>query len=255
MEAPSLAPALNLLSHDAQVAARASGRGRSDRSTDALASQRRPCRRLHSRYVERIDFDNLDATGFEEFCFELLRELPGFSNVDWRKGTGLGASPADRGRDMLAEVTRRDVDGTQHTETWFVDCKHYRRGVPPEAIQGLLAWAHAERPHVALIIASNFLSNPTKDYLRDYENNNRPPFRIKHWERPVVERLARGNRDLLARFLLTGHRSESEIIAAEQEFFDRVWYERHLVFRHKYEAGEKGRSCMFRGWGDGRVAR
>jgi hypothetical protein len=47
------------------------------------------------------------------------------------------------------------------------------------------------------------------------------------------------NRDLLTRFLLTGHRSESEIIAAEQEFFDRVWYERHLVFRHTYEAGEK----------------
>jgi hypothetical protein len=59
-------------------------------------------------------------------------------------------------------------------------------------IQGLVAWAHAERPHVALIIASNFLSNPTKDYMRDYENNNRPPFRIKHWERPVLERLAHG---------------------------------------------------------------
>ena len=46
--------------------------------------------------------------------------------------------------------------------------EHYRRGVPPEAIQGLLAWAHAERPHVALI-ASNINSNPTKDYLCDYE--------------------------------------------------------------------------------------
>jgi hypothetical protein len=43
-----------------------------------------------------------------------------------------------------------------------------------------------------LFIVSGFLSNPAKDYVRDYEENNRPPFRIKYWERPQVERLAEG---------------------------------------------------------------
>lgn len=33
-----------------------------------------------------------------------------------------------------------------------------------------------------------------------------------------------------------------EILQAEQEFFDRVWYDRHLVFRHKYEAGQDDRT-------------
>lgn len=33
-----------------------------------------------------------------------------------------------------------------------------------------------------------------------------------------------------------------EILEAEQEFFDRVWYERHLVFRLRYEAGEGERT-------------
>ena len=61
---------------------------------------------------------------------------------------------------------------------------------PAEAVQGLLSWAQAERPHVALVIASGFLSNAAKDYLRDYEQNNRPPFRIKYWERPTVNELA-----------------------------------------------------------------
>lgn len=187
----------------------------------------------------RLDFDGLDETEFEEFCFDLLDHL-GFINLDWRKGTGLQTSPADRGRDIVGQLERADVDGTAHLETWFVDCKHYKRGVPPESLQNLLAWAHAERPQTALIIASNFLSNPCKDYLRDYENNNRPPFRIKFWERLVLQRLAGDNRDLLARYLLTGMRTESEILAAEQEFFDRVWHERHLVFRAEYEAGERG---------------
>ncbi len=111
--------------------------------------------------------------------------------------------------------------------------------MPPEALQGLLAWAHAERPHVALVIASGYLSNACKDYLSDYEANNRPPFRVRYWERPTLDRLSRDNHELLERFLLGGLRTQSEIVAAEQEFFDLVWYERHLVFRHKYEAGEK----------------
>lgn len=176
--------------------------------------------------MDKLDLDALDETAFEAFCFDLLREL-GFINLDWRKGTPLRASPADRGRDIVCELDRTDVDGARHVETWFVDCKHYKRGVPPEKIQGLLAWAQAERPHTALVIASGFLSNATKDYLRDYEEKNRPPFRIKYWERPTLERLTEGRDEFLARHLLTGMmRTESEVIDAEQEFFDRVWYGR-----------------------------
>jgi hypothetical protein len=186
-----------------------------------------------------VDFEGWDETDFEEFCFELLDRLDGFTNVDWRKGTPKQASPADRGRDIVVQVERIDVDGSKHAETWFVDCKHYDTGVPPAALQGLLAWSQAERPHVALVMASGFLSNPAKDYISSYVENNRPPFRIKYWERPILDKLTRGNRELLDRFLLGGLRSQSEIIAAEQEFFDRVWYERHLVFRRKYERGEK----------------
>lgn len=183
----------------------------------------------------------MDGTDFEEFCFGLLTEL-GFVNIDWRKGTPLKSSPADRGRDIVAELEREDIDGTKHMETWFVDCKHHKRGVPPEKLQGLITWAQAERPHTALVICSGFLSNPAKDWLHEYEESNRPPFRIKHWERPTLERLTSDKGDLLARWLLTGIRSESEVIEAEQEFFDRVWYGRHALSIEDYErivAGEE----------------
>jgi hypothetical protein len=177
--------------------------------------------------VARLELDNLGETDFEKFCFELLIKL-GFVNVDWRKGTGLSSSPADQGRDIEAELEHTDVDGTRRLEKWFVDAKHYVRGVPPTAVQGLLAWAHAERPQVALVIASSFLSNPTKAYLREYEQNNRPPFRIKYWERPTLEKL-----------LSDDLRGQEEIVAAEQEFFDRIWYGRHLALRHAWESGER----------------
>lgn len=59
-----------------------------------------------------------------------------------------------------------------------------------EQPQGLLAWSQAERPDVALFIASGLLSNPSKDYQHDYELNNWPPFRIMYWERSAFERIA-----------------------------------------------------------------
>jgi hypothetical protein len=188
--------------------------------------------------MERLDLDGLDETTFEEFCFGLLNEL-GFTNVDWRKGTGLSASPADSGRDIEAELDRSDIDGSHHTEKWFIDAKHYKKGVPPAALQNLLAWANAERPSVALVIASNFLSNGAKDYLRDYEQNNRPPFRIKVWERPTLERLADGRDAFLARYLTAPIRTEAEILAAEDEMYERRWLDRHRMLVHVHQAGER----------------
>jgi hypothetical protein len=185
-----------------------------------------------------IDLTGLDETDFEEFCFELLHEL-GFVNVDWRKGTPLPSSPADSGRDIVAQLERTDPDGTKHLETWFVECKHHKRAVPPEQLQSLLAWAHAERPHVALVIASGALSNKAKDYLHDYEENNRPPFGIRYWERPILDRLTRDKREFLDRYLVGGTRLQSEILAAESEFFDRVWHERHLVSMARHEDGTR----------------
>lgn len=174
-----------------------------------------------------LDFDGLSPTDFEEFCFDLMAES-GFSNVDWRKGTPLAASPADRGRDVVARKTQRDVDGHEYEETWFVDCKHYKRGVPPDALQGTLAWAMAERPDVVLFIASGYLSNGAKDWIAGYQRTNRPPFRIRVWEKPQLLRLVEKNLDLAFRHDVgtSTLRRVSEILKAESEFMDRLWYGR-----------------------------
>jgi len=188
----------------------------------------------------RLSFNLMSAAKFEEFCYDLLDEL-GFVNLDWRKGTGKKTSPSDSGRDIVAHLERTDVDRTRRREKWFVDCKHYRKGVPAKELQNLLAWAEAKRPDVALFIVSNFLSNSAKDYLEAYTRNNHPPFEIKYWERPTLESMTRGMRDFLQMHgLLKSHlRPESEIWKAEQESFDRVWYYRHMILMEKFKRGEE----------------
>jgi hypothetical protein len=181
-----------------------------------------------------LSFNKLSDTKFEEFCYDLLEELR-FVNLDWRKGTGKKTSPADSGRDIVAELQRTDIDGTRRNERWFVDCKHYVKGVPAKELENLLAWASAERPNVALFILSNFLSNSAKDFLEAYRRNNHPPFTIKVWERTTLESLTRGKRIFLEMHGLVKRyvRPQTQIAEAEEEFFNRVWYQRHLMLAYR----------------------
>jgi len=189
--------------------------------------------------AKSVWFGHLTPTEFEEFCFELLGAM-GFVNLDWRKGTPKAASPADSGRDIEGYLLKTDIDKTQHLEHWFVDCKHYDKGVPADALDNLLAWSQAGRPHVALVIASGFLSNPAKDFLTQYQDNNKPPFKIKFWEQPDLERFLEGKKKLATKyFLLNEFRNIREIIAEEGELCDKVWYNRHLCRVEKHESGEE----------------
>jgi hypothetical protein len=187
--------------------------------------------RYNTQMTESISFNQLTATEFEEFIFELLPKL-GYVNLDWRKGTGLSSSPADRGRDIVAELPRTEPDGTQYNERWFIDCKHHKRGVPPTELSNLLTWSEADRPDVALFAVSNYLSNPAKDYLEHYIRNNRPSFKVRHWELPKLQKVSAKKRGLLRKFDLVGAtiRSIKQIQSAEDEFFNRVWYERSVMF-------------------------
>lgn len=150
-----------------------------------------------------ISFDILSPTEFEEFVYELLIAL-GFHAVNWRKGTGFDASPADQGRDIECKCFTKTPDGNQHEERWFVECKHYKQGVPPKELQSAIAWAQAERPNNLLLVASNFLSNQSKNYLAEYQQNNRPPFRIEQWELPKLRALSAIHTQLLRKFGLLG---------------------------------------------------
>jgi len=173
-----------------------------------------------------VRFDGLSPTDFEEFCFDLLSEI-GFINVDWRKGTPLKASPSDRGRDIVAYLEREDVDGHRYMESWFVDCKHYERGVPPEALQGTITWAQAERPSTVLFMVSGYLTNAAKDWIAGYEQT-KPPFRLRAWEMPQIRRLLVKHIDVAFNHdvHVSTLRRVSDILAIESELTDKLWYGR-----------------------------
>lgn len=178
-----------------------------------------------SGLIGGVSFDGLTATEFEAFCFDLVA-ASGFSNVDWRKGTPKPSSPADQGRDIVADYTRIDVDGYSYTDRWFIDCKHYARGVPPEALSNAASWAEAERPAVLLYIASGYLTNGAKTWIDDYVRNNNPRFRIRVWELPQLRNLIAQHQDVAFQHnvQVSAFRRISDILEKESELYDRRWY-------------------------------
>jgi hypothetical protein len=102
-------------------------------------------------------------------------------------------------------------------------------------LQGLLAWAESQRPEVALVIAAGYLSNAAKDGLADYERTRRPPFRIRYGERPTLARMLGKHPQLLDihEIFIQGMRTSAQILEAEREFFDKIWYVRSLIHDDK----------------------
>jgi len=64
--------------------------------------------------MKDLNFNHLSDTDVGRFRYDLLHESK-FVNIDWRKGTGLKSSPADRGRDIVAYQDRTDIDKSRQS--------------------------------------------------------------------------------------------------------------------------------------------
>jgi hypothetical protein len=105
-----------------------------------------------------LDYTQLDDREFEELCFDLLRRL-GYLNLEWRQGG------ADQGRDIEGTFDAANpLLGPLH-ELWFVQCKHYQDGVPPQPLNDAIAWADAGRPQHLLYILSSHPTNAARQWL------------------------------------------------------------------------------------------
>jgi len=167
--------------------------------------------------VSALSFLSVDYVRFEELCYDLLHEL-GYLDLSWRKGTPKAASPSDQGRDLEGIFNLKLADGSYHASRWFIECKHYASGVPPEALNSLISWAQAEKPDYVLIICSGFLSNQAKNWLEEIRRG-RPAFNIRVWEFKDLERLFLGRSHLLTKYGIAAGSAVTSILHPLHLFF------------------------------------
>lgn len=157
-----------------------------------------------------INLDNMDEIKFEELCYDLLLKL-GFKNLNWRKGTNKKGNTSDSGRDIEASLIITDIDGTVYEEKWYVECKHYIKGVPVQKISNAVDYAVLEKVDKLLIITSSFLSNASKVYLEKVKAKY--SLKIKVWENKDLENLLNNHIDLLHKYRLNKNLTKFEFMS------------------------------------------
>lgn len=138
-----------------------------------------------------IDFDLLDASRFEELCFDLLARL-GLQDLVWRR------DGPDSGRDIECKYVAAVPLVGMVAERWFVECKNHSRGVPPEELASKCAWAEAERPDRLVIVVSSHLTNGARQWLE--KRLLTMPCRVHVVEGKALRSVVLGYQDILDRF-------------------------------------------------------
>ncbi|WP_448103502.1 restriction endonuclease [Pedobacter panaciterrae] len=111
-----------------------------------------------------IKFDKISWKEFEELCYDLLHKYQ-FHSLSWRQGGG------DKGRDIEASFTVINPMVVSYPEKWFIECKHYGKGIPIEQISGKLDWAVAEKVQHFVLMTNSYPSNATTDYIKKRQKN------------------------------------------------------------------------------------
>jgi response regulator RpfG family c-di-GMP phosphodiesterase len=108
----------------------------------------------------------LSPEKFEHLCYQLVKAMHGFVNVDLREGS------YDSGRDIDATYRGKAPDGiTEITEKWRFECKKYSRGIPFDDISGKIKQADLNRINTLVILSNMHLTPACKDEFEKIQNN------------------------------------------------------------------------------------
>ncbi|OJF10772.1 hypothetical protein BG844_30295 [Couchioplanes caeruleus subsp. caeruleus] len=131
----------------------------------------------------KLSWNKLDPDVFERLLHDLLRNLPGYQNVQLL----MKANAADRGRDISAERVLHDGAGGVRTERVIVQAKHWlSKSVPPEEITSALTRITLWEPPVVrgfVVATSGHFTPDAVAWVERHNEAGKVPF-IDLWPEP-----------------------------------------------------------------------
>src|SRR5260370_5845649 len=110
----------------------------------------------------------------------------GDRDSEWRTG-GKGAGAADGGRDVEARFFVPNIDGQIEARRWWIECKGRSATLEKDAVATACNNVLADKSVHCLVIATNTtFSNPTRDWVRQWQERFPTP-QILLFARPSLE--------------------------------------------------------------------
>lgn len=180
-----------------------------------------------------IPWNDIKGYELEELLYWLFVEI-GAKDLEWRIG-GSGDGTADSGRDLELSFNRPDVDGFLVREKWWVDAKGRQKTVEKVSVQNAVINALGDKEVDVIVIATNTqFSNPTRDWIKDWQNSNPRPI-VKLWERANLERMCSDNPNVVIRFYENAITIDGKLKATETRFWDFSTYTGEIYLEELWE--------------------
>ena len=170
-----------------------------------------------------IPFESMKGSDLEE-CVYWLLDAMGAKDLEWRSG-GVGGGAADGGRDLEATFYAPSADGEMDTQKWWIECKGRKGTVEPDAVKQAVVNTQSRSDIDVLVVVTNAqFSNPTKDWLREWQGNHPRP-KVKLWERSHLERFLSRHPDVVLRLYSEALSFEGRFKAMEDRFWNKLEFE------------------------------
>lgn len=121
----------------------------------------------------------LSPTELENLSFDLLQKL-GMKNLVWR------TPGRDGGRDLQGEFFVEDISGFTNCQTWYIDCKRYKKSVSWPTVWEKISFAESNSADILLIITTSSLSPQAVDEVNKW-NNKKNGLVIRFWNSVDLE--------------------------------------------------------------------
>jgi len=168
-----------------------------------------------------IPFDDLKGKDLEEVLYWLLDAM-GAKDLEWRVG-GTGGGAADGGRDL--EAVFHVSNGSELVpQTWWIEAKGREKTVEASEVKEAANNAMARKSLDVLVIGTNTqFSNPTIDWVREWQNTHPRP-RVLLWDKAQLERMLSRQPDVVLRLFSQSLSLKGRLKALESKFWNKLEY-------------------------------
>lgn len=151
--------------------------------------------------VTALNWDSLDAEGFERLVYNLVSDAPGYENPQWLMRT----NAPDRGRDVSATKTIADALSGLRTYRVILQCKHWpKRSIGMEEVSKLVnqmgLWEPPKVDELVIATTGRFASDAV-DWIERHNTDRKTPS-ITMWPDSHLESLLASRPHLVTTFRL-----------------------------------------------------